>query len=1107
MGWATRLVLRRAATQRVVLAAVLAVAITGAGLLGTFALLISASDDRAVAADLGRLPASDLEVEAILSVGARDTDAALESAAEALATALAGASATRHEWVSSEEYRYPSPDAGRFDVVLRLGAFDEAAERVRLVAGTWPTAGAADQIEVAVPRIAADELGLQIGASTQLRGYTSKSAVDVVVVGVYEPGQESASYWSRDPLKGATVARNVPVPSSFDLTTDAYGPLLSTPAALRDERVIVGAAHVVLRPDVIGASGSTLSALRASLADGQVELARATASKVSSARFVSALPPALDGALAGLAVTRVALIVLGLMLLALAASVLQLGARLLTERRAGEEALLTSRGASKAQLVGLGALEAAGIAALTVAAAPWVARGLYRLLAAESSFAEAGLDPDPGIPATVWIACAGAALVFAAVLVGPLLRRATSVVDAEQSQIRQDRRTLMTRSGIDVALVVIAVIAFVQLRQYRSPVLRSGAVDPVLVAGPALFLLAGAAVALRLLPIAASAAERRARRSRSLAGPLASWEVGRRPRRAAGAVLVLTLAMAIGVFAQSFSATWTLSQSEQASAQAGADLRVKRLPLDPFEQSGAMASLDYTGPISPVVNRSVGWGNSTSNDVSTSTQTRLVAVDMAHAATLIHSREDTAAWASLLRPAELGAVSGTPLAPGTHRVSAVVSGAGIAKEEFGDVGLRASVMVMDAHGTTTTVTATVKTAEAGPPALLVPLDGQPHQIEVQLFDEGAEVAEPLSIIGIAGTVYARTGTDYDLTGSIPWQFGYEIGFSEIHGLDAAGVATPVELDPEAWSARTNADHGDEKEPVIVVDRGPDGLAVRYDSAGYRMGSQPGFAATALSEVDVLPAFATQRMLDRAELRVGDTALLRVSDVAVRFRVEKAVAEAPAAPGVEALLVDHGALVHALATAGAQQHSVDEWWAEVPDAHASELVAEIRDRYAGDAIARVDLEESLTRGPLRLGVTAALLLITLSSVLLAVAGLTMSATVSVRQRRLELARLQALGAARSTLVRSVVAEHALLVLIGLVAGGVLGTLMARLVAPLLTLSATGRPPVPTVELVWAWAEQTTMMAALAVLLAVGVTVTASTLMRRASAELLRLGDDR
>ena len=79
--------------------------------------------------------------------------------------------------------------------------------------------------------------------------------------------------------------------------------------------------------------------------------------------------------------------------------------------------------------------------------------------------------------------------------------------------------------------------------------------------------------------------------------------------------------------------------------------------------------------------------------------------------------------------------------------------------------------------------------------------------------------------------------------------------------------------------------------------------------------------------------------------------------------------------------------------------------------------------------------------------------------LAVSGLAMSAAVTVRSRRLEFARLQALGATRSGLVRSVLVEHAILGTVGVVVGVALGALLAHVVAPLITTSRDRRTAGP------------------------------------------------
>ena len=118
------------------------------------------------------------------------------------------------------------------------------------------------------------------------------------------------------------------------------------------------------------------------------------------------------------------------------------------------------------------------------------------------------------------------------------MRRQTSFVDAEQARSRPGRRAAFQRSGLDIAVLALAALAYWQLKNYKSPVMSEGgvaSVDPLLAAGPALALLAGALVAVRLIPPASKALEAIAARGRKAVLPLAAWEVGRRSARANGA--------------------------------------------------------------------------------------------------------------------------------------------------------------------------------------------------------------------------------------------------------------------------------------------------------------------------------------------------------------------------------------------------------------------------------------------------------------------------------------------------------------------------------------------------------------------------------------------
>jgi len=136
---------------------------------------------------------------------------------------------------------------------------------------------------------------------------------------------------------------------------------------------------------------------------------------------------------------------------------------------------------------------------------------------------------------------------------------------------------------------VLAAVAFQQLRTYKMNAGPPGEVDPVLVIAPALILLAAAVLVLRVLPLLTRAGERVAARSRALTSPLAAWELGRRPGRAAGAVVLLTLAVGVGTFSLSFLSTWRSSQQDQADLAIGTDVRIT--PADDTALAGQTATL------------------------------------------------------------------------------------------------------------------------------------------------------------------------------------------------------------------------------------------------------------------------------------------------------------------------------------------------------------------------------------------------------------------------------------------------------------------------------------------------------------------------------------
>ena len=154
----------------------------------------------------------------------------------------------------------------------------------------------------------------------------------------------------------------------------------------------------------------------------------------------------------------------------------------------------------------------------------------------------------------------------------------------------------VARAGLDIAMVVLAVLAGWQLRHYSAASDGGTAgIDPVLALAPALALAAGSVATLRLLPAAARTADWLAVRGRRLTAALASWQISRMPIRQGGTALLLTMAVATGTLALAQHASWLRSASDQAAFANGGDVQVDLpAPLEPGDAGAITAARGVT---------------------------------------------------------------------------------------------------------------------------------------------------------------------------------------------------------------------------------------------------------------------------------------------------------------------------------------------------------------------------------------------------------------------------------------------------------------------------------------------------------------------------------
>jgi putative ABC transport system permease protein len=324
-------------------------------------------------------------------------------------------------------------------------------------------------------------------------------------------------------------------------------------------------------------------------------------------------------------------------------------AGLLVERQAAEIATLKSRGASGVQVLGLYLAQGGALAVVAALLGPWLAALLTRglvvwLLPAAAGLVSAGYLGAVIFPGSVfWIAALAAVLCLGALTLATLRAARLDVLAFRREQARAQRQPLWQRLYLDVGLAVLCAVGYIELNYFGGANVRGllgggAASDPLLLLAPGLLLLAGALLALRLFPLLVRGAARLAARGRGATGLLALIQIARSPLHYARLVLLLTLAVGLGLFTLTFSASLRQSQTDGAGYQAGADFRVMESPLNStpaaFDQQKTLAALPGVQAVSAARRTSAE-----TTDVAPAT-IALLAIDPATFASVSYWRSD-----------------------------------------------------------------------------------------------------------------------------------------------------------------------------------------------------------------------------------------------------------------------------------------------------------------------------------------------------------------------------------------------------------------------------------------------------------------------------------
>ena len=667
-------------------------------------------------------------------------------------------------------------------------------------------------------------------------------------------------------------------------------------------------------------------------------------------------------------------------------------------------------------------------------------------------------------PAGTWFDAVAAALVITviavAALLSPVLGTGPAMTEALVRRGRQAAIVGATRAGADIALIVLAILAGWQLRRYSAGSGSDTTIDPVLAFAPALALAGGTVVTLRLLPGAARAGDRLAGRGRRLTAPLAGWQVSRQPLRQGGAALLLVMAVAIGTFALAQHASWTRSAGDQGSFAAGADARVDTPPA-----------------LTPGAPRAITDAVGVQHTMAVSVQlaaapTEILAINAAQAAdtVLIRADQTSVPTGKLFGEITPNSAPGTPIPgrPDAITFTATLAPTGVRSQEGSILPIsigQASAIARELGPVAVTVTVADGTGDmyqlnAG----TLPADGREHVMAASL--RGADVSYPLRLVQIALTyqlppaqvaVAALTVTGPSLAG---WQASATS--PDLQGAQQQGSTLGNSALPGKGTSQANGDtatftfySGSGRSSFIPPSSSP----ITPPPIPLPVNARVTLNVPSGSTGAPLPAIATSAFTDANSLGTGSVVQAELNGVQVPLSIVAVVKSFPTVTAnTGALIVDLPAVQQRVVSQGAPPLSVTEWWLatadhQIPPGLSGALPP--GSAVTGSAAATGEL----TGDPLSATPQQALLALAAAAALLAITGFWVSIAANVRQRRAENALLAALGVSQRSAALQLCLEKLLLSVPAAVLGVVLGTVVARLLVPAVTLTAAATQPVP------------------------------------------------
>lgn len=725
-----------------------------------------------------------------------------------------------------------------------------------------------------------------------------------------------------------------------------------------------------------------------------------------------------------------------------------------------EFAILNSRGASAWQLFRVQLLEACLMCVVAMASGPGLALLLIRGLTVWGPLADiAQAQWTLQLPQSAWLA---AVVGTAACLVGLLapvpaaLRR--SIIDYQQSRARDDRPPWWQRLYLDVFVTLTGLTLIWRLRMYGNiggADVAGPQVDWLILLSPLALLLGSATILLRVFPLLLDLGARLVSRGRNFPMTLALWQAAREPTHIARLVLLLTLAMALGLFSTGLNAALDRNEIDQSRYAVGSDLRIVEPPL------GTAATLSTLPGVHSVSSVWRGQGTIAIKTANAYPAFDILAIEPRAFAAITHFRDDFADQpiAEMLNRLDIKAIP-QPVLPLPDNASRIGLWLGVLEQASYEISrIRVEAKLQDANDRL--FSTFLRRAPDQPRADqgLIYFDGDISRAQF------ANAAFPLSL-------YALWVREH-----------------------------PVRLDMRDLSVV------DEGGTMTVLDSLTDVLA-RWKLCPGSSDSLYGLQLPRGTDTIALPALVSRTFQDVAQLELGDRVGTWINSKPTELEVVGVVDYFPTLYTEQ----DAGFVVTARDPLLIHLNN-----AGITTVHANELLVDtesslsplpVEDTVSGAAYVwnAEMVRKNIRADPLGLGLRSVTLFGYILTTVLSLAGFGTHFYLTTRQRNSMYAVLRALGLAPHQLYGMLLFEQVLLILSGLGLGTVLGLLLNQLTLPGLPLSLGGQPPVPPFLAQTDWAAVARIYVALAGAFVLSLGITTILLWRIKLHQTLRIDEE-